>query len=142
MESNLRIRELNEKEMLDQYSLVVQLSPEIEKKEYERMVRDMVKQDYRMIGAFDQQACIGVSGFWINTKLYCDRYLEPDNVVSDKNYRSKGVGKMLMDWLTEEAKRCGCKTIILDAYVENSAAHRFYFREGFITRGFHFLKKI
>ena len=85
---------------------------------------------------------IGLSGFWIGTKLYCDKYLEPDNVVIDKAYRSMGIGKLLMDWLVEEGKRNNCKMIMLDAYVENFSGHRFYYREGFIARGHHFLKNI
>ena len=47
-----------------------------------------------------------------------------------------------MDWLEAEAKRKGCKILMLDAYVENFSGHKFYYREGFIARGFHFLKKL
>ena len=68
--------------------------------------------------------------------------MEPDNVVVDEAYRSKGVGKLLMTWMYAEAKKLKCTTIILDAYVENGFGHKFYFREGFVIKGFHFLKKI
>jgi GNAT superfamily N-acetyltransferase len=137
------IRELlTFKEMSAQHKLLTQLSPQVNKKEYDRMLREMLGQGYRMIGVFDGNKCVGISGFWIATKFYCDKYLEPDNVVIDKKYRSKGIGKLILDWLTAEAKRNNCKTIILDAYVENFQAHHFYYREGFIARGFHFLKKI
>jgi GNAT superfamily N-acetyltransferase len=106
------------------------------------MLEEMLKNGYRMIGVFDGKKCIGISGFWIGTKLYSDKYLEPDNVVIDKNYRSKGIGKLLFDWLSAEAKLHGCKTIMLDAYLENIQGHKFYWREGFVARGFHFLKKL
>jgi hypothetical protein len=36
----------------------------------------------------------------------------------------------------------GCKTAMLDAYIGNEAGHRFYEREGFSKRGFHFLKTL
>lgn len=143
MKNKFIIRELKTfDEMAQQLSLINQLSPEIKKADYERMLKEMLQNGYRMVEVLDHEKTIGVSGFWINTKLYCDKYLEPDNVVIDKNYRSKGVGKLLMDWLTKEAKKNGCITLILDAYVENFSGHRFYYREGFIARGFHFLKKI
>lgn len=122
--------------------LINQLSPDIKQPDYERMIRDMLAHGYRMVGIFDGNTCVGVSGFWVGTKLYCDKYLEPDNVVIDKAYRSKGLGKMLLDWLHAEAERNGCRALILDAYVENFSGHRFYYREGFIARGYHFLKKI
>ena len=142
MKSLFVIQELSKEEMFLQLPLINQLSPDIKQKEYERMLDEMLKRGYRMIGVFEGRKCIGVSGFWLGTKLYSDKYLEPDNVVIDKTYRSKGIGKILMDWLEAEAKSKGCKTILLDAYVENFSGHRFYYREGFIARGFHFLKKI
>ena len=143
MKGKFIIRELNTfKEMSQQLSLINQLSPDIKQADYERMLKEMLKNGYRMIIVEEGKIIIGVSGFWIGTKLYSDKYLEADNVVIDEAYRSKGIGKLLMDWLTEEAKRCNCKMIMLDAYVENFPGHRFYYREGFIARGNHFLKKI
>lgn len=141
MTSVFTIKELSKAEMLLQLPLIHQLNPNIEQNEYERMLDDMIKQAYRMVGIFDGDRCIGVSGFWICTKLYSDKYLEPDNVVIDKDYRSKGVGKLLLDWLTAEAKRHNCKTMMLDAYLENLAGHKFYQREGFTPRGYHFVKR-
>jgi len=32
--------------------------------------------------------------------------------------------------------------MMLDAYVENFKAHRFYYRHGFHARGFHYLKRL
>ncbi len=84
----------------------------------------------------------GVSGFWINTKIWCGKYIEPDNVVIDRNYRSAGIGKMLMDWIMLEGKKLGCKTSVLDSYVSSDKARRFYFREGYIIKGFYFYKDI
>ena len=142
MNYNYSIKELQKAEMFLQLPLINQLSPDIKQVDYERMLEEMLKNGYRMIGVFDRDKCIGVSGFWLGTKLYSDKYLEADNVVIDKGYRSKGIGKLLMDWLEEEAKRKGCKMLMLDAYVENFSGHKFYYREGFIARGFHFLKKL
>lgn len=126
-----------------QWHLIKQLAPPDEKQEnYERMLKEMLGNGYRMAAVFDGEKSVGVSGFWIGTKLYSGKYLEPDNVIVDSAYRSKGVGKLLLDWLTAEAKRSGCKMLMLDAYVENFAGHKFYYREGFIARGYHFLKKL
>jgi GNAT superfamily N-acetyltransferase len=140
--SGYRISELSRAEMLLQLTLIVQLSPDIKQKEYKSLLDEMLRNGYRMVGVFDGNKCIGISGFWIGTKLYSGKYLEPDNVVIEKKYRSKGVGKMLLKWLEAEAKRNKCKTIMLDAYLENISGHKFYWREGFVARGFHFLKKL
>jgi GNAT superfamily N-acetyltransferase len=129
-------------QMLASHDLLVQLSPHITRNEYSVMLEDMLKHGYRQVGVYDGEKCIGISGFWINTKLYSGKYVELDNVVIDKNYRSKGLGKLLCDWVLEEGRKAGCEMAMLDAYTENSEAHRFYFREGFFIRGFHFLKKL
>lgn len=129
-------------QMLENYELLVQLSPQITREKYRIMLEDMLRHGYRQVGVFEGDKCIGISGFWISTKLYSGKYVELDNVVIDRDYRSKGIGKLLCDWVVEQGRSEGCETAMLDAYAENQDAHRFYFREGFIIRGFHFLKKL
>lgn len=140
---NYRIAELvTIEEMLKNYDLLAQLSPQVSREAYESMVNEMKAQGYRMVGVFDGERCIGMSGFWIATKFYSGKYIELDNVVIDKDHRGRGVGKLLCDWVVSEGRKAGCQTAMLDAYVENKDAHRFYFREGFVLRGFHFLQKL
>lgn len=139
---SLRVIEFQKQQMLDQHALILQLSPNVTREDYERMLPDMLSRGYRMVGVMEGSKCIGLSGFWTGTKLYSDKYLEIDNFVVDAGSRSKGVGKILVSWMEEEARRMGCRTIMLDAYVENFSGHKFYYREGYIARGFHFLKKL
>ncbi|MBL7893526.1 MAG: GNAT family N-acetyltransferase [Bacteroidia bacterium] len=143
MNNAITITELIGKEqILAQLHLVQQLTAGITRSKYSEMLDTMLANGYRQVGAFENGQCIGISGFWINTKIYSDKYVELDNVIIDEKHRSKKVGKLLCDWIINEAKQKGCKIAMLDAYVENKDAHRFYFREGYIIRGFHFLKSI
>ncbi len=129
--------------MLKQYALVRQLNPTMPEQRYKALLQQMLPNGYRMVGVFGEAGnCIGLSGFWISTKLYSGKFLEPDNFVVDAAHRSTGVGKLLSDWMLEEAQRHNCDTVMLDAYVSNAAAHRFYFREGFHVKSFHFFKSI
>jgi GNAT superfamily N-acetyltransferase len=138
------VREIKDlPEMLAQHHLILQLNPHMSLPRYEELLRQMVQNGYRMVGAFSAAgACVGLSGFWISAKLYSGKYLEPDNFVVGEAYRSDGVGKLLSDWMQEEARHQHCDTVMLDAYVTNSAAHRFYFREGFHVKSFHFFKSL
>lgn len=127
--------------MLAQHRLLQQLYPDLTLPQYQELLHQMLPNGYRMVGAFDAAGkCAGLSGFWINTKLYSGKYLEVDNFVVDAACRSQGVGKLLSDWMQQEAGRHGCAAVVLDAYASNSAAHRFYFREGFYIKGYHFYK--
>ena len=128
--------------MFSLFPLVLQLNPKLKKSKYGKMLKDMILHGYRMAGVFHEEKCVGLSGFWIATKIYSGKYVELDNVVVDKNYRSQGVGKMLCDWIIKEAKKQNCETAMLDAYAENASGHKFYLREGYAIRGFHFIKKI
>lgn len=127
-------------EMLPSLPIIVQLSPGIKPEDYKSMLENMVPHNYRQVLVLDGEKLVGVSGYWIHTKLYCGKYLEIDNFVIDETYRSKNIGKMVVDWMHEEARTQGCKSMLLDAYVENFKAHKFYYSQGFIARGFHYLK--
>jgi GNAT superfamily N-acetyltransferase len=139
----MHIIHLNTKsEILAQFSLLQQLTRELTEDSLSHMLDDMLAHDYRMIGLFENETCVAVSGYWLGTKLYSGKYIEMDNVVVADTHRSKGLGKMLCDEIEKIARANGCKHIMLDTYVENEKAHAFDEREGFTKRGFHFLKKL
>lgn len=129
-------------EMLPLAPLLQQLNPINTHEHLNALLDDMIAHGYRMVTAQEGEACLGVSGIWVTSKLYSGKYLEMDNVVVAAEHRSRGVGKMLTDFVTDLARREGCATLMLDAYLENEKAHAFYEREGFVKKGYHFLKKL
>ncbi|GAB2527737.1 GNAT family N-acetyltransferase [Rufibacter soli] len=143
MAQDLEIREITSlTEMLTCFPLIQFLNPNMEYSRYESLLQQMLPNNYRMVGAFAGTTCVALSGFWLGTKLYSGKYLEVDNFVVEEQYRSQRVGKQLLDWLTQEAAQNQCEMMMLDAYVVNHAAHKFYLREGFVIKGFHFLKRL
>lgn len=129
--------------MLAQFPLIKQLNPGMQEPSYEALLMQMLPNGYRMAGIFDiNGVCLRLSGFWVNTKLYSGKYLEIDNFVIDAGNRSRQLGKRLSDWLHTLAQAEGCQTIMLDAYTSNQAAHKFYFREGFHIKSYHFYKTL
>jgi ribosomal protein S18 acetylase RimI-like enzyme len=116
-------------EMQQAFHLVIQLSEHLTPESYQHMLKEMVQHTYKQCWVMEGDKIVGLSGFWMLTKLYSDKYMEFDNVIVDPDYRSKGIGKLLMDKLTEIAIENGCKTLMLDAYVNNRKGHHFYFRE-------------
>lgn len=55
-----------------------------------------------------------------------------EDIVVDKNYRSKGLGKQIINYLTQYAKDNGCYKVILDCSKENV---EFYTKCGYIDKG-------
>lgn len=143
MESGILLKKLSTvEEMLPHYDLIAQLSPQLSMEQYRELLTIMVGRSYYQVAAYENGRCVGVSGYWLGAKLYSGKYLEIDNFIVEASSRHKGIGKLLVDWMVAEAKAQGCETVMLDAYVENFTAHKFYYRQGFVARGFHYLKKI
>jgi GNAT superfamily N-acetyltransferase len=137
------IRLLTQKsDMVPLYPLIRQLSPKVTGERYLYLLDDMLAHGYRMAAVYEGDTCVGLSGIWTGTKIYSGKYLEMDNVVVADTHRNRGIGQMLTDYITRLALAEGVEMMMLDAYRENSKAHAFYERSGFIRRGFHFLRPI
>lgn len=139
--SKMQLKEITTKaEMLQQLPLIQQLYPEFTEQIYSDLLDEMLPNNYKQIVAFESETPVGLSGFWVGTKLWCGKYLELDNVIVHPNHRSKGVGKLLTEYLNKKAIDLGCKVVALDAYTNNFPAHKFYYNLGFVPKGFHFVK--
>lgn len=137
----MTIRELNGlDEMLEQHEVIRQLYPGLTLENYRAMLVRMLPKSYGQVAVFKGENCIGISGFWLGTKLWCGDYLELDNVVVHPDYRSLGAGKLMSDYLEEKARKLKYSILVLDAYTTNFQAHRFYYNQGYGPKGFHFVK--
>tara|TARA_B100001287_G_scaffold276569_1_gene287925 strand:+ start:5067 stop:5495 length:429 start_codon:yes stop_codon:yes gene_type:complete len=136
----MKIVELKTKEeLLMGYPLVIKLYPDLSLFEYEKQLDVMLPRNYSMLAVYDRGEIIGLSGIWIGHKLWCGKYMELDNVVVAQSERSKGVGAMMFDYAKKLAKQKSCASIGLDAFTYNHAAHKFFFKEDFIVKGYHFV---
>ncbi len=141
MISQLQFRIFKQKsEMLPLYPLIYQLNNQVSADYFSNILEEMLPHGYRMVAVYDGDECLGLSGIWVAAKIYCGKYLEMDNVVVAADHRSRGIGQLLTDFVTDLARQEDCTTILLDAYLENEKAHAFYERAGFIRRGYHFIK--
>ena len=84
----------------------------------------------------------GIAVFRIQEKTFNGRDLYCDDLVTDENRRSNGVGRLLMQYLETLASERGCDTFSLDSGCQRQQAHKFYFREGMTIASFHFSKPI
>ena len=136
----LVVRELIDKEeMLKNLSVLQDLYPSLTLSEYSSELDVMLPHNYGQVGVFEGDICLGLSGFWIGTKLWCGKYLELDNIVVSKTQRSQGIGKLIFDFLHKKALENDCTMLSLDSYTTNFNAHKFFYKEGFAPKGFHFI---
>jgi GNAT superfamily N-acetyltransferase len=141
--SPLKTRELTTvAEMLNNIELMRFLYPTFTFEKYEAYLKDMVPHNYKQLAVYENDICVAVTGFWTATKLWSGRYIEIDNFIVHPEHRSKGLGKMMTDYIDVKAKEEGCSMIVLDAFTGNFTAHRFYYNQGYGPKGFHFVKII
>lgn len=137
----MELRELTTiQEMLDQIETIRFLYPNISIEKYKSFLKEMIPHNYTQIAVFENEVCLGITGCWSATKLWTGKYLEIDNFVVNPEHRSKGIGKMLTDFVEQKANDLGCSSIVLDAFTGNFGAHRFYYNQGYAPKGFHFVK--
>jgi GNAT superfamily N-acetyltransferase len=116
-----------------------QLRPHIPEDAYLATVRRMMQTDgYLQAAVFEGDTVVAVAGYRFMEMLFSGKTLYVDDLNTDDTLRSRGHGKMLMDWLKGEAKERGCVQLQLDSGVQREQTHRFYFREGLTINCYHF----
>ena len=139
----MRILELTTKEaMLEQLSIIQNLYADFTLEKYESLLNEMLPINYKQLIIQENDETIGLAGFWIASKLWCGRYLELDNVIVHPNHRSKGIGKVITEYLVQKAIDNDCTMAVLDVYTVNFVAQKFYMNHGFVPKGYHFVKDL
>lgn len=105
-------------------------------------VLEMAQQNYECVGVYDNDSLIGCCGLWYQTRHYAGRSVEMDHVIILEDYRNKGIGTKLMDFVYQYAKKRGGAWVELNTYVHNFPSHKFYYNHGFAAKGYHFVKDI
>jgi len=88
---------------------------------------------YLLLGAQDGDQLVGSVMGVVCRELYgdCAPFLVLENMIVDKQYRNRGVGKLLFGELEARARLRGCAQIILVTESGRKDAHRFYESMGF-----------
>lgn len=129
-------------EIIMTYPVMSQLRPHVAEEDYLGLIREMENQGGRLIAAKEEGYVVGCAFFRRETRLFTGPMVYVDDLVSDQNQRSKGVGQALIEWMSEFCRERGIKNLVLDSGVQRGAAHKFYFREGFAITSFNFKKPI
>jgi GNAT superfamily N-acetyltransferase len=70
---------------------------------------------YRLVGAFirDHESAVAIAGFRTGDSLAWGHYLYVDDLSTARDARRRGHAGALLDWLSDEARRLGCKQLHL-----------------------------
>ena len=124
------------------HPVLAELRPHLDPDRLVALVTEMAGHGYRLIYLEEDGEVVAVAGYRITAMLRTGLMLEVDDLVTSEHARSKGHGKILLDWMAAEGRRAGCTVIELDSGTARHQAHRFYFREGMHILGYHFSRSL
>jgi GNAT superfamily N-acetyltransferase len=123
--------------------LAVELNPKTPPEVIAQRLRDMLDSpNYVCFGGYIDGELIGMCGLWVTTRLYSGKQIELDNGIVKNTLRSQGFGAAFIEFIQRWAMEQHCVSIELNAYVTNTAAHKFYLENDFKIIGFHFMKPV
>lgn len=102
----------------------------------------MMQDGYRLLAAWRGAEAVGIAGYRIMQNLIHDRFLYVDDLVTIPEARGSGVSAALLTKLAAIGTTEGCGRLVLDTARTNSAARRFYQREGMIDAVVGFVKPL
>lgn len=114
------------------------LRPHVPAEGFVERVRAMEGQGYRLAYIEDDGRVVAVAGFRDMHTLFGGDTIYVDDLVTLPDQRSKGYGRVLIDWLRAHAVEKGCDMLHLDSGTQRGAAHKFYFATGFHINCYHF----
>ncbi len=131
MELSIRTAEIKDSEMISELS--VQLGYESNNNAtYNRLIEILKNDDNRVFVAVDNGKVIGwIHGFY-SLRVESDSFVEIGGFVVNKNYRTNGIGKILMEYIIKWAESKNCNKIRVRCNTIRIESHRFFENIGFI----------
>ncbi len=131
----------SEQEVMSTFPVMQQLRPHLDALKYFDLIEQFkAREGYRLIAYMKNDCVAGVTGFRPERSLFTNGewVMYVDDLVTDEEYRSQGIGKDMLDWLKNECKRLKYSGIALDSGTQRKEAHDFYYREGMESTALHF----
>lgn len=139
MENNIVVLDQIE-DMKRSHALLSRLYPSnFSMDNYMNLLHKMRSVHYRQVACCDKDKVIAVAGISTGTKLWCGKYMDMDNFIVHPDYRSRGIGDALLNYIYDLSRKENCALLSCDVYNENYKAQKFYMNHGFIPRGSHFI---
>ena len=136
--------EENEQLLIRTHHIHRQLRPHLpsDREAYINQIRDICRAGpARMLVAINndkKKEAVGLAVCRITCNTKYSKYIYCDDLVTDENNRSSGIGRCLVNFMKQQGKKLGINQLILDSGCHRGRAHRFYHREGFIINRFGF----
>jgi GNAT superfamily N-acetyltransferase len=144
MQSQIEIKHIESDTDLDaSFSVMQELRPHLsDRATYAAQIAQQRTQGYRLLGALRDGAIVGLAGYRLQDNLIYGRFVYVDDLVVTASLHRSGVGERLLQAARQQAVALHCKHFVLDTGLHMALAQRFYFRQGLLARGMHFVEPL
>lgn len=110
---------------------------------FRTQMRRQREEGYRLLAACDDDDTIlGLAGYRTQTNTLYGRFVYLDDLVVTARLQRSGIGAQLLDKVREIARHSRCAHFVLDTGLHMALAQRFYYRNGLLARGMHFVEPL
>lgn len=125
------------------FALMRELRPHLTDAEaFVDQVQRQARQGYRLLAAFRGEQVIGLAGYRLQENTLYGRFIYIDDLVVLGSEQRSGIGRLLIEAVRREAIDSGHAHLVLDTALGNAHGQRFYYRQGLLARGMHFVEAL
>jgi GNAT superfamily N-acetyltransferase len=142
VQSQVEIKHIeNDADLEASFPVMQELRPHLsDRAAYIAQVTRQRTQDYRLLAAWRDSAIVGLAGYRLQDNLIYSRFVYVDDLVVTAALHRSGIGEQLLQAARQQAIALHCKHFVLDTGLHMALAQRFYFRQGLLARGMHFVE--
>ncbi|TNE56803.1 MAG: GNAT family N-acetyltransferase [Bacteroidetes bacterium] len=123
-------------------AVMLALRPHIPQDAFLPQVKEMQQEGYQLAYIEADGKAVAAIGFRYQQFLFSGKHFYIDDLSTLPEYRGKGYGSQLLDFVARLAKEKGYGVITLDSGFHRQDAHRLYLNKGFQIASIHFSRKI
>ena len=144
MQSQVEIKHIESDADLEaSFSVMKELRPHLsDHTTYGAQVARQRTQGYRLLAAWSDGAIVGLAGYRLQDNLIYGRFVYVDDLVVTASLHRSGLGERLLQAARQQAVALRCKHFVLDTGLHMALAQRFYFRQGLLAKGMHFVEPL
>ena len=124
------------------YPVMQQLRPAYSEVTFLAQIKKQIQAGYHLAYLSEGRHVWALAGYRYSECLAWGTFLYVDDLITDSEQRSKGYGKLLLEWLIQQAKSHKCAQLHLDSGVQRLDAHRFYEAQGMVKTGYHYAMEL
>ncbi|MDD2760217.1 MAG: GNAT family N-acetyltransferase [Methylomonas sp.] len=125
------------------YPLMSILRPHLSNAEaFVAQVQRQAQAGYRLSGFRRNRRWQGLIGFRLSENLMYGKFLYVDDLVVEPSSQNCGIGRNLIEYVRKYARTFDCANLVLDTGLYMPYAQRFYYRQGLLAKGMHFVESL